>query len=186
MKATRRAGLWGKREAQKIGSGDGRAFDRLYADFAPRVLGYLRLLTENRAAAEDLLQETFLAAYSGRDSYKGTASPLAWLLGIARRRFRDSRRFSQRAPKIDFAELNEATPDRQNLAAEVERREYLRCCLQKLEPSLRDAVKLVLSEGLTYAEAAEVLEEPVGTIKWRVHRATRLLREMLAGEGEPE
>ena len=71
---------------------DKAAFDKLYAEYAPRVQSYLRLMTGNRAEAEDLMQETFLAAYHCRHTYKGDAQPLAWLLGIARRRWRDGTR----------------------------------------------------------------------------------------------
>ena len=167
-----------KSERDEIHSGDAERFNRLYAEFAPRILGYLRLLTGNRAAAEDLLQETFLAAYSGRSAYKGTASPLAWLLGIARRRWRDARR----APPPQHAPLSEAIPSHEDVAADVARRSHLECCLLQLEPSLQEAVTLILAEGLTYAEAAQALGEPIGTVKWRVHRATGLLREMLSRE----
>src|SRR5690349_9438033 len=79
-------------DLRKIRAGDHETFDRLYARYAARVLGYLIRMGTSRAEAEDLLQDTFLAAYAGRAGLRGDCQPLAWLLGIARRRRRDGQR----------------------------------------------------------------------------------------------
>jgi len=165
-----------KSQTEQIRSGDRGVFDRLHADLAPRVRGYLQRLTGgNRAAAEDLTQDVFVAAYVGRERYSGGARPLGWLMGIARRRWRDSQRS---APPL-AAEL---LPDRAgdaDLAAQVVRAAHLEACLNRLDPAAREAILLVFGEGRTYAEAAAILAQPVGTVKWRVHAASRTLRELL-------
>ena len=160
-------------------SGDPRAFDRLYAEFAPRVLGYLLPLTGGRRAeAEDLVQETFLAAYAHRDTFRGRSQPLAWLLGIARRRWRDGRRGTAREiHSIDTP--NGVEPAVEGHAEQVTRATTLEWALTRLKEEEREIVLLVTVQGLSYREAAEILEQPVGTLKWRAHEALRHLRTLL-------
>jgi RNA polymerase sigma-70 factor, ECF subfamily len=173
----------GEPSLAELRAGDHAAFDRLYARYAARVTGYLVRLTGSRAAAEDLTQETFLASYNGRALYQGRGRPLAWLMGIASRRGRDW----LRRPHPATAELHEdlpaygSTPEEKAVA-----RVALEGALCRLEPPFREALLLVASQGFTYQEAAEAMGEPVGTVKWRVHRATRRLREFLAEGGEGE
>src|SRR5579871_5394343 len=128
-------------QTEAIRTGDRRAFDRLHTDLAPRVRGYLQRLTRgNRAAAEDLTQETFLAAYHGRAGYTGSANPLAWLMGIARRRWRDGERSASR---LRLAEIPDDARQEGDLDAQVVRAAHLESCLERLEPAARDAILLV-------------------------------------------
>lgn len=161
---------------------DERAFDSLWDQFAPRVRGYLFQLTGNRAEAEDLTQETFLAAFHGRASYKGDAQPLAWLLGIARRRWRDG----ARQVTVATTPLNEealSVADRGPAFAETTAlRSTLADAMNTLSAAERDVLLLTAVQGLTYKEAALVREEPVGTVKWRVFEATRKMRQILTAQ----
>ena len=168
------------REKDAIWRGEAATFDALYAACAPRVQSYLFLLTGEWTAAEDLMQETFLAAYAARHTYQGKSQPLAWLLGIARRRWRDK----ERVVRPKHVLLSEEIEETSDVAEQVVRAAHLECSLLKLEIIAREAVLLVLGQGLTYAEAADVLNEPVGTVKWRVHTATRTLRQLLSHHDE--
>ena len=170
-------------------SGEGEAkgqrlFDRLYSAHAPRVRGHLlRLTNGDQAEAEDLTQETFIAAYAGRRTFRAESRPLTYLIGIARRRWRDA----QRRFRPDTEILSETLPDvsdTANIETAVLRADALERALAALDPPARNAVLMVLGKGLTYAEAAALLGEPVGTVKWRVHEATRLLRRLLSEENE--
>jgi RNA polymerase sigma-70 factor (ECF subfamily) len=161
-----------------IQEADTSFFDRLFAELAPRVQGYVRRLTGNATDAEDLTQEVFLAAYSARHSYKGGAQPLGWLMGIARRRWRDKKR----GLRLSQEEMPDETSSGQDIGADVIRTVHLEACLEQLDPIAREAVLLVFGQGLTYAEAAQVLGEPVGTVKWRVHVASKTLRTLLRDE----
>jgi RNA polymerase sigma-70 factor (ECF subfamily) len=165
-----------------VRNADASFFNRLFSDLAPRVQGYLRRLTGSTAEAEDLTQEVFLAAYAARHSYKGGAQPLGWLLGIARRRWRDK----NRRLRLQQAEMPEDTSSIQDIGAQVIRAAHLETCLSQLDPVAREAVLLVFGEGFTYAEAAEVLKEPVGTVKWRVHVASKTLRTLLRADEHEE
>ncbi|WP_309721588.1 RNA polymerase sigma factor [Armatimonas sp.] len=150
-------------------------FRQLYQDYGGNVLGFLlRLCQGNRAEAEDLAQETFIAAYEARLRYKGFGSPKAWLFGIALRRWRDSKR--RRREETGTAPQEDAAPAFESgvLGAIT-----LEAALDRLEEKERAALLLVGVQGLTYKEAAQVLEEPLGTVKWRVFEATKRMRKLL-------
>ena len=148
-------------------------FIRLYRDLSPRVLGYLLRRMPSRTDAEDVLQETFLAAYKGQHQYRGSAQPLAWLLGIARRRCAEHLR------QPDSAPLQESDAIPEDIAARVVQALTLEEAVATLPQSLQEALEFIVIQGLTYKEAAQALDVPVGTLKWRVHEATRLLRQRL-------
>ncbi|MGC4046659.1 MAG: sigma-70 family RNA polymerase sigma factor [Armatimonas sp.] len=155
------------------------AFQTLYRRHGRDVLGILLRLTHgNRAEAEDLTQETFLAALRGWKTFRGDGTARAWLVGIAVRRWRDAARKPQ--PTTTDSEVlypKIASPEHVTLA-----RLDLDAALNQLPEAQRIALLLVLGQGLTYREAAESLGEPVGTIKWRVHEATKTMRDLLSEE----
>jgi RNA polymerase sigma-70 factor (ECF subfamily) len=168
-------------DTKNLRSGDPSAFDRLYASFAPRVLAYLlRLTGGSRADAEDLTQETFLAAYSTRSEISG-GDALAWLFGVARRRQRDNFRARSARPETSAAESGEIADVAPPIPEATARKVVLQEALNQLSLPEREAILLVVVQGLTYAEAATVMEEPAGTVKWRVHSGTRRLRRLLSG-----
>jgi RNA polymerase sigma-70 factor, ECF subfamily len=166
-------------EAARLRAGDTAAFDTLFAQYAPRVMGYaLRMTNGDRAEAEEVVSETFLAGYTGRAGYKGTSRPLAWLLGIAVRRWRDKQRKTQPSTLPLNEEISSATAT-ESPENVVVRNATLEAALAELEPPFREALLLVASQGLTYQEAADAMEEPLGTTKWRVHEASRRMRRLL-------
>src|SRR3954452_18274647 len=77
--------------------GDRRSFDEIYALLAPRILGYLTGLVKDRAAAEDLLQLTFIKLHQHRDVYIRAANPVPWLYTIAHRTCLDELRRRKRS-----------------------------------------------------------------------------------------
>jgi RNA polymerase sigma-70 factor, ECF subfamily len=178
----------GARELERdLRSGERQGFEAVYRAYSGRVLGFAIRLCGNRAEAEDLVQETFLAAYGGRTGYRGRSGLLTWLLGIASRRWRDG----NRKQRVDAVSLDDSESPSVAVAQpdDLERRVTdglaLSEALNSLDEPFRQALLLVASQGLTYREAAEVTGEPVGTVKWRVFEATRRMRRIL-GEWEEE
>src|SRR5690349_16594435 len=95
---------------RKLRSGDRRGFEEVYHAYAGRVLGFALRLCRERSEAEDLVQEVFLAAYSGRANFQGRASLLTWLLGIASRRWRDrGRKHVDAGTSLDDEQAQRAT-----------------------------------------------------------------------------
>lgn len=165
---------------RKLKSGDRRGFEEVYHAYAGRVLGFALRLCGERSEAEDLVQEVFLAAYAGRTRFQGRASLLTWLLGIASRRWRDRGR-KQRVDAgttLDDEVASEpaTTPGVRQLEEQVVDALAFSSAIDSLDPPFREALLLVASQGLSYREAAEVMGEPVGTVKWRVSEATRRVR----------
>lgn len=156
-------------------------FACLYENYGRDVLGILlRLTNGNRSEAEDLTQETFLAAFRGQNSFSGRVPMRAWLVGIAARRWRDSRR----RPTLPTTALLEEPSISANPESTVTDRAALASALAQLPDDQQTAILLVLAQGLTYREAAAILKIPIGTLKWRVAEASKRLRTLLSDDDE--
>jgi RNA polymerase sigma-70 factor, ECF subfamily len=184
---------WDERElARRFRSGDRDGFEAVYARYSARVMGFALRLAGRQSEAEDLVQEVFLAAYTGRAAFQGRSSLLTWLLGIAARRWRDQcrRPHVETVPPFDDDAPESGAPgaaSRSTIEEQVIRSLMLSRAVAALEPPFREALLLVASQGLTYREAAEALGAPVGTVKWRVFEAMRRVRRLMdAGEDEAD
>ena len=159
--------------------GNPEAFDELYRQVSPRILGYLIRLTRDPVRAEDLLQLTFTKVHRARESYLRGAPLLPWLLAIARRCFYDERRFAKNRPEdLSFnGMLPEPKQEQVGLAPDMA--EALERALNQLPEAYREAIELTKITGLSIAEAAGVLGATETAVKLRVHRGYNLLRQSL-------
>jgi RNA polymerase sigma-70 factor (ECF subfamily) len=162
-----------------------RRFEELIVPEMPFLARVSRSMSHSAAEADDLAQETLMKAYRAMARFDGR-HPRAWLARIARNtainRDQRNREFLLSEdgivePDNDDGEIND--PEQIVLGAEVD--ENLRRALDELPPAFRVVVQLVDVEELSYAEAAEALDIPVGTVMSRLHRARRRLRQALAG-----
>lgn len=160
------------------GRGREAAFRELVDRHAGYVLRVARSLTGHDADAEDLVQETFLGALSGR--YRGEASVRTWLVQILVRRAAMLRRKRRRHPED---ELGEGEPEAAGGPGGVEARLDLAQMLASLTPEHREVVVLRELEGMSYDEMARTLGVPRGTVESRLHRARATLREKFQGYG---
>jgi RNA polymerase sigma-70 factor, ECF subfamily len=163
-----------------IRAGDPAAFDAVYRRYAGRVFAFARRITTSLADAEDLTQDVFLGAFKGLDTFQGRSSVVSWLLGIAVRRRRDQLRVSHpvTVPIEDGDAAEVRGPSAEALG--------IRDAVDQLDPAFRVPFLLVAVQGLTHREAAEILEQPVGTVKWRVAEAMKWLRTALRPEDEDQ
>ena len=128
---------------------------------------------------EDLTQETFLRAIRALPDFAGRSSVRTWLFGIARRTAADAVRRAVRRPRIAArVDWQSALP----AAVGFEDEHALRDLLSGLPAERREAFVLTQIAGFSYAEAAEICECPVGTIRSRVARAREHL---VAAMGPP-
>jgi RNA polymerase sigma-70 factor (ECF subfamily) len=139
-------------------------------------------------AAEDVVAETFLAAFGHRERYDvSRPDARAWLFGILVRELAQHRRREQaRDRALAKVPTDEATADSPDdrVAAEVGARALrgkLASVLAELGQGDRDVLLLVAWGDLGYAEVAEALEIPIGTVRSRLHRARARLKEALGG-----
>ncbi len=147
--------------------------------YLPRLYGYAMSLARNPEQAEDLVQECAVKALSAKNSPVDDAAFRAWLFRILRNAFFDRLRRTKTAtayskdqenlPEMEFWQKDERFIS--VLTAKLE--------LEKLPDPQREIITLIDIAGLSYAEAAEILGVPKGTIMSRVSRARRALLEAL-------
>jgi RNA polymerase sigma-70 factor (ECF subfamily) len=179
-------------EAELMGrycDGDVEAFHALYRAVAPRLLAYLRGLVGERAAAEDLLQQTFLKLHEARAVYVRGADPVPWLYTIAHRTCLDELRRRKRA-RVKLTDDGEPIELRADLSGIPEGEEapsdglstLTTAALEKLPQNQREALILTKVHGRTHQEAAAITGTTPGAIKLRAHRAYVTLRQILKRE----
>jgi RNA polymerase sigma-70 factor, ECF subfamily len=136
----------------------------------------------DRQSADDLTQETYLRAFAALHRFEGRSSLRTWLLAIARRVCADAVRAKRRrltlvrTPSVADLEVSDG-------ADRVGEHVSVNDLLARLDRERREAFVLTQLLGLPYAEAAEVVGCPVGTIRSRVARARADLVEALGHEG---
>jgi RNA polymerase sigma-70 factor (ECF subfamily) len=135
-------------------------------------------MTGDRALAEDLVQEVFLRVLRFRHTYRPGSQFRTWIYEIARNVAYDRQRTRGReTPLDDQPERQEpsAAPDARLIEDEDAR--LLRTALASLAPEKREVLVLSRFQGLRYEEVAQLVGCEVGTVKVRVHRALKMLRE---------
>jgi RNA polymerase sigma-70 factor (ECF subfamily) len=171
--------------------GDVGAFEALYAAVAPRLLAYLVGLVADRAAAEDLLQLTFLKLHEARSIYVRGADPVPWLYTIAHRTCLDELRRRKRSRVRVGEEVPASAEPRADLSGAAEGAgardrgfsdETLRA-LETLPASQREALLLTTIQGRSLKEAAAITGATPSAIKLRAHRGYVALRKLLKKEG---
>lgn len=176
----------------RSGLGDRAAFGRLYERTAGHLLAVVLRIQRDRALAEDLLQEVYVNVWKAAADFDAArAQPLTWLTRIARNKAIDSLRRQSTQPQLDSASAGDiddgddhdriaATPDDGpgplDLLARASDVRELDQCLQHLSAPQRQSVALAFYDGLSHAEVAERLREPLGTVKSWVRRALQTLR----------
>jgi RNA polymerase sigma-70 factor (ECF subfamily) len=165
------------------------AFHELIVPELEVTLRVARSLTGNQADAEDLVQDTLLRAYKALDRFDGRY-PRAWLLTILRNTHLNRVRKKQPVLFRDDDESAEALasipaddpgPEQEVLDATIDHR--IAAAFRSLSPKFRDVVQLVDIDGLSYREAAQMLDIKLGTVMSRLHRARAKMKESLEKAG---
>lgn len=170
-----------EREAQlisRMAGGDEKAFEELYNATSRKVFAYLRSRNLDEQTAADVLQNTFLAAWRAASRYAGGAKPLTWLIAIARHKLVDEMRVRER----NRAAPLDAVTGGHDPTGQAEERLSVRQAVEKLGEEQQELLHLVFVLGMNYAEAAEVLEVPEGTVKSRMFALKKQLAGRLAVE----
>ena len=166
----------------EIRDGSDRAFNVLIDRHQQAVRAFLRRLLGDAADAEDVAQETFLAAWTQARSYRGQASVRTWLCGIAWRKAKGAQRSWVRRRARDTVHAAADAVSAEVEGAPMEDRLAVRQALMTLPIEQRAAVTLCLVCGFSHSEAAETIGAPLGTVKSHVARGrARLLAALGAG-----
>lgn len=164
---------------------DPAAFERIVEEYADRIYGVALRITGSPAEAEDIMQETFLAAYQNWATFRGQATRATWLYRIAVNaalmRVRGQRPVaSLEETGFEASSVVDWSADLDRLIELKELQEVLERGISRLPEDYRVVVILRDVEGLTAAEAAEVLGLSAAALKSRLHRARVLLRQYLS------
>lgn len=171
----------------RMALGEGDAVAELYDRHARPIYSLALRILGDATEAEDIVQEVFSQAWKQAARYSASRGAVgAWLLTLARSRAIDRLRAKRARPgevsdERVAAQLVDAGPPVDSLVLTSEQVARVRAALDELPLLQRAAIELAYYEGLTHAEIADRLEQPLGTVKTRIRLAMLKLRDVLAG-----
>jgi RNA polymerase sigma factor (sigma-70 family) len=175
----------------RVALGDQRAFHTLYESTAAHLLGVILRIQQDRALAEDVLQEVYVNVWRAASSFNPALSqPMTWLGSIARNRAIDGLRRRQTEPstvsryqkgpddeETDMLDqMPSDTPGPLDLLEQASQAHALEECMKVLNGDQQRSLALAYYEGLSHAEMAASLGQPLGTVKSWVRRGLQALK----------
>lgn len=168
-------------------AGDALAFETLFDQYHDTVFRLARRLLRTTPDAEDATAETFLQVHRKLHTFRGEADFAVWLHQVAlnvcrqqsRRRRRASAGDTESGPVVET--LPDPAPGPQELALARDLQREAVAALDRLPDKLREPLVLHYLQGLTYAQTAQVLKRPVGTVQFHVHLGLKALRKAIDG-----
>ncbi len=167
-------------------------FERDAMGYAPQLYSAALRMTRNPADAEDIVQETFLKAYRGYDTFKEGTNLKAWLYRILTNTYINRYRKQQRRPsEVELGELQDlylfkrlgeesgAERSTEDSVLETMVDSDIKEALESLPEKFRMPVLLADVEEFSYKEIAEILDVPIGTVMSRLHRGRKALQKKL-------
>jgi len=168
-------------------AGDTAAFDELVRKYRPRVYSLALTLTGQASDADDITQDAFLKAYHKLPEFEGRSEFFTWIYRITLHRALNAKRDRKRMrivplddPRLLAAVAVDSHGNPERAAQLRDRYRALLEAFDQLSSLLQTTVVLTTLQGLSYKEAAVVLETTEGTIAWRIHEARRKMRDYLA------
>lgn len=185
----------------RVAMGDRAAFGTLYTATSAHLFGVILRINPDRAQAEDLLQDIFVNIWRAASGYEAArAQPMTWLTSIARNRAIDSlRRRKTEVPTVSqYRSHDEDGEDTDILAAQASDAagpldllvqaadaQAVVHCVQALSAEQQQCVALAFYQGLSHAEVAQHLSQPLGTVKSWMRRALIALKDCLGRAAAP-
>jgi RNA polymerase sigma-70 factor (ECF subfamily) len=171
---------------QLVGEGDPRAFELLYDRHGSAAFSLAYRMVGDRVAAEDISQEAFLSIWRSRMRYDSArGSVRTWVLGIVHNRAIDALRrgsvHERRREEFEGVEERHESPERTDVeAARREEARSVHSALDTLPVDQRRTIELAYFGGFSHSQIAELLDEPIGTIKGRMRLGLGKLRDQLS------
>jgi RNA polymerase sigma factor (sigma-70 family) len=168
----------------RVAAGDRAALELVYRDTSAKLFGVCLRILNDRREAEDVLQEVYITVWRKAGVFDpARASPITWLVAIARNRSIDRIRSGsilRRAEPVESAdEVRDPAPDPAAMLETADMQMRLAGCLQDLEERQSTAIRAAFLDGLTYEQLAERMSVPLGTMKSWIRRGLLKLRTCL-------
>lgn len=169
----------------RVAGGDRSALQAVYDATSAKLFGVVLRILNDRSEAEDVLQEVYINVWTRAGTFDATrASPITWLVTLARNRAIDRQRQVGRrisSPIDEAAEIADDAEDGLDAVLRAEASTRLDGCLNELEDQQRRAIRAAFFEGRTYADVAEMFAVPAGTMKSWMRRSLVRLKACLGG-----
>ena len=166
-----------------VAKGDEAAFEKLYAATSAKLYGVVLRILRRPELADEVMQEAYLKIWNGAAQFdRSLASPITWMVAIARNRAIDLARRKTDVSVEDMPDALELVADVPDPLAARERSEEVKRlleCLGRLEPEQRQLVLLAYYDGLSREQLAVRFKRPVNTIKTWLRRSLLAVRECL-------
>jgi RNA polymerase sigma-70 factor (ECF subfamily) len=168
----------------RAGGGDRAALRQVYEDTSAKLFGICLRILNDRSEAEDVLQEVYVTVWRKAAGFDpGRASPMTWLVAIARNRAIDRLRSGAARRRVEPIEAADAVSDPAPAALErvelAEQHQRLARCLEELEGRHAAAIRAAFLDGVTYEQLAARMNVPLGTMKSWIRRGLLKLRACL-------
>jgi len=170
--------------ARALAARDQAAFGELVRRHQSRIRGWLRKLTRNPAAADDIAQDTFIKAWDKLASFAGQGRFEAWLMKIAYTEFLMAHRRTRGEQRLAAAvEAEIVEPPAHDPTGDERAATDLQRMLAVLSDDEQVAMVLCYAEGMSHGEASAITGWPVGTVKSHIHRGKDKIRQRFFPEG---
>jgi RNA polymerase sigma-70 factor (ECF subfamily) len=168
----------------RVAAGDRAALRIIYQDTSAKLFGVCLRILRDRSEAEDVLQDVYVTVWRKAAAFDpGRASPITWLVAIARNRAIDRLRASGVSRRMEPIEAADAVSDPAPAAVErveqAQEQQRLARCLEELEARHASAIRSAFLDGTTYEELAAHMSVPLGTMKSWIRRGLLKLRACL-------
>ena len=168
----------------RIAGGDRGALQLLYRDTSAKLFAVCVRILRDEGEAEDVLQDVYTAVWQRAGTFDpARASPITWLVAIARNRSIDRLRSGAMAARTRTMEeaddVSDNAPDALAQIESLQEERRLTDCLGELEPRHAVAIRFAFLDGMTYDELARRMDVPLGTMKSWIRRSLLRLRKCL-------
>jgi RNA polymerase sigma factor (sigma-70 family) len=168
----------------RTAAGDRAALRIVYDNSSAKLFGVLLRILKDRSEAEDVLQDVYVTVWRKAALFNpDRASPITWLIAIARNRAIDRLRsgtmIRRTGPIETSAEARDLTPGALDMVVKAEQQARLGFCLGELDPKMSQAIRSAFLDGMTYEQLAERMSVPLETMKSWIRRGLLKLRTCL-------